>query len=49
MEGFLFCFDLMCVDILPASMSVHHLHVWYLRPEKGVRSRGMSCELPRLW
>jgi E3 ubiquitin-protein ligase NEDD4 len=39
------------MSVLPACMSVHHMHTWCLwRPEEGVGSPGIgvtdSCELP---
>ena len=37
----MFCFYFMCMDVLPACRSVHHLCTWYSqRLEVGIRSPG---------
>lgn len=48
---FITTFYLMHMAVLPANMSVFHVHVWYQqRPEKGIGFPGTgitgNCELP---
>lgn len=41
--NFLIIFIILCVNVgvLPACISVYHVHVWYLRrPERGIGSGG---------
>ena len=43
---FIIFFNFMCMGILPAYLSVHHIYVWCpWRPEEGIGSLGMVLQI----